>query len=525
VQAGPRTSSPPLAGPVIELEGVSQRFGVVQALNDVSIHVGAGELVGLAGENGAGKSTLLSIISGLVHPDAGVVRINGREVGRDWDFHKANLAGVFRIYQEQALLPNLRVYENLYLGHESLFARGGVLNRRRMRRMVGQHLEEFVGRSIDPNSLISELSWGERQLVEIVRAFALASLLEIESPLVLLDEPTAAMTHDDLESFYDLLRRMRGHSLFDHASFVLVSHRLQEVLDLSDRVYVLKDGEVVGEVDRPKEVDERELHALMVGRTREEAYYCEDRQRPEFGDVVLQLDDACAAGAFDGVSFDVRAGEILGIGGVTGSGKSELGRAIAGLTKLDRGRLRLNDRDVTSTSIGGRIDASVGYVPLDRHSEGLILYLPVALNMTLSALGAVTRFRGVLSRSKERRVARAAMKRFGVRAPSESVNPVELSGGNQQKVVIARTLVAESKVLVMDHPTRGVDAGAKYEIYVLMRDLAERGVAIVMISDELPELIGISNRIIVMRGGRITQETSAPAGAKPSEESLVASLV
>jgi ABC-type sugar transport system ATPase subunit len=517
---------PGASGAVVEVEGVSRRFGVVHALDDVTIQVGAGEFVGLAGENGAGKSTLLSVISGLVQPDHGVVRINGVEVGRDWDFHKANLAGVFRVYQEQALLPNLRVYENLYLGHESLFSRGGVLNRRRMKQMVREHIREFVGRAVDPNALVSQLSWGERQLVEIVRAFALASLLEVESPVVLLDEPTAAMTHDDLEAFYALLRVMRGHTLFDNASFILVSHRLEEVLDLSDRVYVMKDGAVVGEYAEPRNVDVRELHALMVGRMREETYYCEDRQRDSFGDVVLEMENASVDGEFEDVSFSLRAGEILGIGGLTGSGKSELGRAIAGLVKLDGGRIMLDGRDVTSTSIGGRVDASVGYVPLDRHGEGLILYLPITINMTLSALRDVaTKIRGLLAPAKERDATRAAMERFGIVAPSEKTKPVDLSGGNQQKVVIARSLVANSKLIVLDHPTRGVDAGAKYEIHVLLRELAERGVAILMITDELPELIGMSNRIIVMRGGQVTQETPAPAGRKPTEESVVASLV
>lgn len=513
--------------PVVEVVNASKTFGVVRALDGASIAVHKGEFIGLAGENGAGKSTLLSVLSGLLHPDSGAVLLNGKEVQqRDWDLHKANLAGVFRIYQEQALLPNLSVYENMYLGHEHLFSRAGVTNRRRMRTLAKQHMEEFVGRTIDPDALIGTLSWGERQLVEIVRAFAVASLLGIQSPLVLLDEPTAAMTHDDLESFYALLRRMRAHGTFVDASFVLVSHRLDEVLALSDRVYVMKDGQVVSEVLEPRSVDEADLHAVMVGRARAENYYCENRQRSEFGDVTVQLRDVAIDGVFRDVSFDVRAGEIVGVGGVTGSGKSELGRALAGLSSFDSGTLTIHGRDVTSASIGDRIATGIGYVPLDRHSEGLILYLPVDLNITLSALRkAATKGRVFLSRSREKGAATAAMKRFAVRAQSCSVNPADLSGGNQQKVVMARSLVADSSLLILDHPTRGVDAGAKHEIYNLLRDLADRGVAIIMITDELPELIGLSNRLIVMRGGVVTQQSDAPADGKPSEEEIVKALV
>lgn len=507
----------------VETDGVSRRFGAVQALDNVSIRVAPGEMVGLAGENGAGKSTLLSVISGIVRPDEGTLRVKGTSVGHDWAFHSANLAGVFRVYQEQALVPNLPVYENLYLGHEALFSRRGVLNRRRMRQTGAAHIHEFAGRAIDPGRAIGDLSWGERQFVEIVRAFALASLLEIEAPVVLLDEPTAAMTHDDLEDFYALLRRMRER--VRNASFVLVSHRLQEVLDLSDRMYVMKDGRVVGEFEEPKAVNETQLHALMVGRERESAYYCEDRQRMTMGEVVLELDKVTTAGAFEGVSLKVRAGEIVGIGGVTGSGKSEVGRATAGLMKIDDGRLLLAGRDLTRASVSARIQASIGYVPLDRHAEGVILSASIAKNMTLSALHKITRFRHILSPGRERTLAREAAKRFRIRASSETAYVGALSGGNQQKVVIARALVAESKAIVLDHPTRGVDAGAKYEIYVLLRELAERGVAIMMITDDLPELIGISNRIVVMRGGQVAYECDAPPERKPTEERLVAALV
>jgi ribose transport system ATP-binding protein len=512
---------------IVELQDATQTFGVVRALDGVSVTVRKGEFVGLAGENGAGKSTVLSVLSGLIRPDSGTIRLRGQEVSqRDWTFHKANLAGVFRIYQEQALLQNLRVYENMYLGHENLFSQAGVINRRRMRTLARQHMEEFVGRSIDPTALVGSLSWGERQLVEIVRAFAIASLLEIRSPLILLDEPTAAMTHDDLEAFYSLLGRMRTQETFEEASFLLVSHRLDEVLKLSDRVYVMKDGRVVDEVTDPASVDEADLHAAMVGRARAHNYYCEDRQRSDFGEVAVRLENLSIKQAFQDVSFEVCEGEIVGVGGVTGSGKSELGRALAGLTPIDSGTLDLHGSDVTRSSVGERIGKGIGYVPLDRHSEGLILYLPIDLNMTLSALRqSATKGRFVLSRKKERATATGAMRRFAIRAPDCTVNPADLSGGNQQKVVMARSLVAASTVLVLDHPTRGVDAGAKHEIYQLLRDLADRGVAIIMITDELPELIGLSNRIVVMRGGIITQQTMSPAGAKPSEEDIVKALV
>jgi ribose transport system ATP-binding protein len=412
----------------------------------------------------------------------------------------------------------------MYLGHERRFSRAGLLSPRALISRTRSELREIIGREIPPNAFVADLPWGERQILEIVRAVAAARLLDIETPLILLDEPTAAMTHDELEDFFALLRRLREQTIFETVSFIFVSHRLEEILNVSDRIYVLKDGVIVSEVEG-QGVTERELHALMVGRQREERYYRQDLQRSDLGEVVVELENVACPPYFESVSFEVRAGEILGIGGVTGAGNSELGRAIAGLLPVSSGTILLNGRDVTNLSIARRIDAGIGYVPVDRHEEGLILYHSVAENMTLASLDLVTRGPGVLSVRRERAIARQAISRFGVMTRNERALVATLSGGNQQKVVMAKALLGQPKLIMFDNPTRGVDAGAKYELYGLIRELAARDVAIIVLSADLPELIALSNRILVMKDRRIRYACPAPVDDKPSEHEIVEHMV
>ena len=503
---------------LFEVRGVSKRFGGVQALNDVSLHVDEGEILGLAGENGAGKSTLFSVMTGVVRPDTGKLFRAGRPV-EFRNLSQANRAGVYRVYQDQGLMPQLPVFENVLLGQEDLFSTAGVVDRRRMIAAVRRYLDLVGAHSIDPTARAGRLKFGDRQLLGIARVIGSAELRGVDKPLILFDEPTAAMAHDELDVFFTLMRQLRERGM----TIVFVSHRLREVLGMSDRVYILKDGAVVAET-RPGDTSERAMHALMVGRPRNDEYYHEQLQRSQHGDVTLELDQL-SGDSFEGVSLSVRSGEIVGLGGVTGSGKEALGRTVAGLLPARSGRIELRGKDITRTSIAARIRAGVGYVPLNRHDEGAILPHSVRSNMTLTSLRRLSSRLGVLARRSERRPVDETIRRLGIVTPNGELPVGRLSGGNQQKVVIGRIMLAGASLIVLDNPTRGVDAGAKHEIYGVIRRLVGEGAAVLLITEDLPELIGLSDRIAVMRDGRIESTRDARPGAKPAEDDLVAHMV
>jgi ribose transport system ATP-binding protein len=507
------------SAPLLEAEGISKRFHVVQALQDVALHLQEHEVLGLVGENGSGKSTLLSVLSGVVRPNAGEIRVRGKPIAPR-NYHDANAVGIFRIYQEQALLANLSVAENLYIGHESFFSRLGFLNRRAMIDRARRELE-ILDVGVDPTARLATLDMHTRELVEIVRAVATASLLQIDTPILLLDEPTATLTAEQVDKLFDLIRIMR-----ERASFVFVSHRLSEVLDLSDRAYVLKDGVMIGEVS-PRTISDSQLHQLMVGRVKEREYYHEDKQQDTVGPTVFRVEHLSAPPFFADVSFDLRKCEILGIGGLIGSGKSELGRALIGDLRASEGAVSLNGSAIHRLPLRTRISLGGGYVPLERHVEGILLYQSLATNISLPVLSSVVgRIPAILSPAREGALARSAMNRFAIAAPSERSLVVAMSGGNQQKTVIAKWLATNARsVLIMDNPTRGVDAGAKYEIYGLLRQLVAEGLAIILITDDLLELIGLSNRIVILRDGAVVSEIDAPAHRKPSEHDVIAHMV
>ena len=503
---------------LFEVRGVSKRFGGVQALDDVSLSVREGEILGLAGENGAGKSTLFSVMTGVVRPDSGELYRAGRRV----EFRnvlQANRAGVFRVYQDQGLVPQLPVYENVLLGQEHLFSTAGVTDRRRMIAEVRRYLDLVGAHSIDPTARAGQLKFSDRQLLGIARAVGSAALHGVDKPLILFDEPTAAMAHNELEVFLRLMGQLRDRGM----TIIFVSHRLNEVLSMSDRMYIFKDGAVVTETT-PAVTSERALHALMVGRPRNEEYYHEQLQRTDHGDVVIELDHL-SGDSYEDVSLSVRSGEIVGLGGVTGSGKEALGRAVAGLTAPRAGRILLRGKDITRAGIAARIRAGIGYVPLDRHDEGVILAHSVRWNMTLTSLRRMGGRTAVLTRAAERRPVAEVIRQLGIVTPSGEAAVRRLSGGNQQKVVIGRVMLAGATLIVLDNPTRGVDAGAKHEIYGVIRRLAADGAAILLITEDLPELIGLSDRIAIMRDGRIESMQEAPVGAKPAEDHLVAHMV
>lgn len=500
--------------PKLSVHGICKRFESANVVDSVSFEISAGQVVGLIGENGAGKSTLLNILTGIVQPDAGEVRLDGRPV-QPRGYSEAVRLGVSRVFQEQALVPNLRVYENLLLSHEVRFTRfGQIINQREMVGLA-QDIADSARIGIDVRRQTSDYSFSKRQLLEIVRACVVPiRILGIAQPVILLDEPTASLDRADEETFFRLVADMR-----DVASFVFVSHRLSEVLAISDTIIVMKDGRVVSQLDA-SEADEKRLHGLMVGRERQADYYHESQQAVPGVRNALEARDLTGSGYRD-VALSVRQGEVLGIGGLLDSGKSDLGKALVGVAPPRSGQVRLHEGAWQTPDIGRALADGVGYIPAERLAEGIIADFQMAWNMSLASGDLFSSRLGVWKDGLERETAEQMIAELKVRGATSTVACRKLSGGNQQKVVLARWLCRSVRILVLDNPTRGVDAGAKEEIYGIIRQLTSAGVAVVLITDELLELIGMSNRIAVMQRGEITATVDAAADRKPTEVELI----
>ena len=524
IQTGPDEMVEPGGKAILALSasGLTKHFGETLALDKVDLGLDFGKVTGLVGENGAGKSTLLNILSGIAPPDAGALEVRGRKTVLK-TYSQAQKLGIARVFQEQALIGNLPVYENLLLGSEGRFVRYGQMLMRRRMIALARHMVERAGIDIDVQRITEDLSFSERQLVEIVRAcMGPAAILGVANPIILLDEPTASLEKKDEQVFFDLIARMKE----DGAAVLFVSHRLTEVLSICDEIVVLKDGRRVGTVD-PGDATERHLHRLMVGRERDRDYYHEGEQRDVGGSgIALAARNLSSPGAYHSVDLEVREGEVLGIGGLLASGKSALGKGLAGIERPESGEIRLADGKWVRPHIGRLIRQGVGYVPAERLLEGMIGGLPIAWNITLASGEDIfsTRF-GLWRHRLEAEVGKRLIERLRIRARSPSQQCSFLSGGNQQKVVLARWLARSLRVLILDNPTRGIDAGAKEEIYQLIRQLTAQKVAVILITDELLELIGLSNNIAIMRSGAIRAMIAAPADDKPSEQQLVALML
>jgi ribose transport system ATP-binding protein len=500
---------------MLSVNQVSKAFTGVQALDNVSIEVGLNEVVGLVGENGAGKSTLIRILAGVYRPDRGAVKLDGTPIVLGSP-REANLNGIGIVFQEQSLLPNLTVAENIYLGQEKEFARLGVIDKFKLNVAARRQLEK-VQIDIDPRRRTSDLSFAARQMVELAKALALEERTE-RHLVILLDEPTSVLEQREIDILFSRIRALKAR-----ASFVFVSHRLDEILAISDRVYVMKDGKVVATMPT-RETSVAELHHLMVGRSLHAEYYREAKQVPPKPDVVLRAENLTVRGAYRQVSFSVRKGEVFGIAGVIGSGREELTRTLFGFLPAQTGTLEVNGRAVRLTSPSQAADLGLGYIPRERRTEGLVLPLSVALNITLANLESVSS-PFAISIPRERRLAETWIKKLRVRTPSADTACSNLSGGNQQKVVLSKWMNAGSSILIFDHPTRGLDVGAKEEVYELIRELSAQGMAIVLTADTLEETIGLCHSIIVMRDGEITARFEAPPGHKPSQVELIQFMV
>ena len=494
---------------------ISKAFVGVPALKRVNIEVRQNEVVGLIGENGAGKSTLMRILAGTYRPDSGSLTLDGEPL-RLKNARDAALSGIGMVFQEQSLLLNISVAENIYLGQEARFSRLGLVDWRKVNAAAHRQLAK-ISVDIDVTTRTSELTFAARQMVELAKALTLEEATN--RPLViLLDEPTSVLSGTDIDTLFARVRALKSR-----ASFIFVSHRLDEVLRISDRVYVMKDGEVVAE-NAAADVTVPDLHGLMVGRGLQAEYYREARQLPPRPDILVEAREMAVKGAFRGVSLQLHAGEVVGIAGVVGSGREEVARCVGGFLRHTGGELAVGGRPASFASPGEAVKRGIGYIPRERRTEGLVMFLSVAKNITLANLSSVLRG-GIIDYAREKALARDWIKRLRIKAPSGEIACRKLSGGNQQKVVLARWMTAGSRILVLDHPTRGLDVGAKEEVYELVRELCADGVAIMLISDTLEETIGLSHKVLVMRDGQITANFEAPPGGKPAQVDLLRAMV
>jgi ribose transport system ATP-binding protein len=501
--------------PVLEIKGVSKSFPGVKALNDVSLAVGKGEVVGLIGENGAGKSTVLKILNGIYQPDAGSVLVDGMPV-RIMSPRDAFDKGIAMVFQEQLILPSLTVAENIFLGREEEFLCYGLISKSRMNAAAAVELQK-VHLNVHPGKRCVDLTFADRQMVEIAKALSLDSRI-IGDVIILLDEPTSVLEKKEIDLLFSIIADLK-----QRASLVFISHRLEEILAISDRVYVMRDGMVVMETSA-KEATIKVLHQHMVGRQLHHEYYREIRQAVPTKTPVLEAQGIGKHGGFSKVSFTLHEGEILGIAGVIGSGREDLAKCLAGHQSIDAGQLKVAGRPVSFAAAHHATAHGIGFVPSERKIEGLVASFSVAENMTLAALprfvsGGVIRF------ARENKVARDWVAQLKIKTPSTATMVGSLSGGNQQKVVLAKWRVAGVRVVILDHPTRGIDVGAKEDVYELIRDMTAEGLAIILLGDTLDEVIGMSSRILVMRDGEIVAAFDAAPGEKPSQLQLVEHMV
>ena len=490
--------------PIVEMRNISKTFPGMKALRGVELTIYAGEVHALMGENGAGKSTLMKILAGAQRADAGgEIRIRGVSVDISGP-RAARAHGIAIVYQELALALNLTVAENIYLGHE--LARGGIVNRQAMKRGCVSVLQR-LGAEFGPETLVSALSIAERQLVEIARA------IHAHSQLLVMDEPTTALSSRETDRLFEVIRELRA----DGMAIIYISHRMAEVYQLADRVSVLRDGLGAGMLSR-SEINAEALVRMMVGRDLSSFYKKEHRPNLP-GAPLLQVKNMTDQRRVRGCALTVHAGEVLGLAGMVGSGRSELARLIFGADRCVAGEVTLVGQALRSRGPRHSIDAGLDYLTEDRGALGLFLEMTVADNINIEVVGRDARCGGVLDRPRGLARAAEAIAAVGIRAVSALVGVGSLSGGNQQKVLLSRLLQAKPKVLILDEPTRGVDVGAKSEIYRIIDDLAKSGVGILVISSELAEIVGICDRVLVMREGQIVGELGGP---NISQEAIVA---
>jgi rhamnose transport system ATP-binding protein len=471
---------------LLDARHISKSFAGLRALDRVSFDLRAGEVHALVGENGAGKSTLIKIMTGAEQADAGTLVVDGVAIA-DIDPHTTRALGIAAIYQQPALFPHLSVAENIALSLE----RGGPWRRidRKARRRRASELLDRIGVALDPDRRVGELTMPEQQVVEIAKAIG------ADARIVIMDEPTASLTEREVSRLFAVIARLRGQGV----GIIYISHRLEEIATVADRITVLRDGHTVATRDA-REVSREDLIRMMVGRALDAVF---PKREVPFGETALAVTNLSnVKSGIRRASLSVRRGEILGLAGLVGSGRTQLAETIFGLTPADGGEIAINGAPVTISSAADAIALGIGYVPEDRRQHGVVLDMSVAANASLANLPAVSR-NGLISREAECTSADGYVNSLRIKTSSVDAEVGSLSGGNQQKVALARWLATSPSILILDEPTQGVDVGSKAEIHNLMQELAERGMAIIMISSELPEILGMSDRIAVMHAGTI----------------------
>ncbi len=476
---------------ILRFDHITKEFPGVRALDDVSFSVRAGEIHALLGENGAGKSTLIKIASGVYTPDSGTVYFNGSAVKLESPAAAKRL-GISVVHQEIKLVETLTVAENIFMG--KLFARGGLVDWSQVYEQAGAILRD-LGIEMDVAREVGGLSVSEQQIVEICKA------LTDQARLIIMDEPSATLTDKELRVLFETMRRLKQKGI----TIIYISHRLDEIFEICDSLTVLRDGRVAGE-NLVSQTGRRELIKMMVGRDIVNEY---PKQAVPVGETVLEVDGLTQGERLHNLSLTLRQGEIVGLSGLVGSGRTELARAILGVDRCDAGRITVRGKAVAYTRFSEAVRDGFGFVTEDRKKQGLVLPMSVENNITLAALKKISRH-GLLNKKKEREQAAEFMQKLAISAPDAQTPALSLSGGNQQKIVIAKWLMQDADIFVIDEPTRGIDVGAKSEIYKILSDLVAAGKSVLMISSEMPELIGMCDRIYVMHEGRMKGVVERP---------------
>ena len=486
--------------PFLEMKGIVKQFPGVLALDEVSLTVCPGEVLALVGENGAGKSTLMKILSGVYRKDAGEILVDGQPTDITGPLHARQL-GISIIYQELNVLNNMDIAENIFVGREKKRKNG--LVDKKLQHEESRRLLDRVGLQVDTHTRAGRLSTAQKQMVEVAKA------LSMNARLIIMDEPTSSLTDKETDMLLNIIRHLRA----DGVAIVFISHRMNEIFEIADRIAVMRDGQMVSVVDAGG-ATEQSIIAAMVGRHVNNLFA---KEEAPIGDIALEVKNLSTKDFLKDISFNVRAGEIVGFAGLVGAGRSEVMRAVFGIDPRTSGEIFIRGKKADIRTTVDALKAGLGFVPEDRKEQGLILKMSVLHNASIAALPSVANG-WFLDKKREKSLAAEYIDKLRVKTPSQEQRVMNLSGGNQQKVVIAKWMATNPAVLILDEPTRGIDVGAKKEIHMLMSELVRQGVAIIMISSELPEILGMSDRIYVMHDGRIKGEI---ARSEATQESVM----
>lgn len=495
-------------------KGISKNYDTTRALQDVSFSVNKGEIVGLVGENGAGKSTLMKIMQGVEKANSGEMTMSGKPYTPQ-NPKKANSLGVGMVFQEQSLITNLTVAQNIFFGEESRFKRAGIVNWRKMDREARSILDELELTDMASNEKIGNIQFSRRQMVEIAKVLSRASQGRDGGSLILLDEPTSVLNAEEIKILFDRVRKLKK----DGNGVVFISHRLDEIIEISDKIVVFKDGQCVCELTR-EEVNEAIIYEKMIGKNSSNEFYRVDKQTEPQERVLIEAKNLGQYGYFKGVNFTLRAGEVVGLYGVVGSGKESLCNVLAGDEKHTSGELKVSGKVVNFNSPYHALKLGISCIPTERRVEGQVGIATIRENISYSCMNHLC-CKGMISKKKDKDLAEKWIKFLNIKCVGSEQVVENLSGGNAQKVVFARVLSSNADVIILNHPTRGIDVGAKEEIYEIIRSATARGIGIILLGDTLDECIGLSNKILVMKDGLVTKSFDAPPDNKPSQIDII----